>query len=394
MRQVILDQEEKIVAFSINKMPSENASPIQNLKNTFNEIFNIGVNTLLAKTIGFINIDSTISTNELIELIPPNNFSLVFTMDSYILQRSLGKIKDLHEKTYNLTLRISDYKNINLYENYFNYFSYLELNSLYLNTEEIDDIIKRVKLYKPSIFISNIKTQELFEHCKKQGAELFQGNYIAKPFITEGSKVSSESKIILELLNLLDSEASISKIAHCFSSYPKLTISLLKFLNSASLFLKVDIQSIKHAILLLGRKQMRQWLLVIAYLKTEDNLDMFANPLFHLVQSRLSIMEILAEKLNIDKYQASFIGSLSLLEPLMHIPMKDILNELTLDKIIKKAILEYYGDLGILLKLVLSAEELNYEEIDSCLKLLDLKTKDFQEALILSYKKDVLELKL
>lgn len=382
VRQAILNKEEKIIAFSLKfSLPGTYNS----FSEVMNKILDIGADRLLAKTFGFIQVDSTIATKELVQTIPKKYFSIVYKIDSYIIQRILGKMKELNEQSYKLTLYIDDIEDLDLYENYFNYFTYLELNSQTLSKDDIKIIVEKSKYYTLEVFVSNIKTQDLFEYCQELNVRLFQGNYISKPFTSEDNEILPEYKVLIDLLNLLDSEASTSKIADYFFSYPKLTISLLEFLNSASLFLKVNIQSINHAISLLGRKQIRRWLLITAYSKTIDNSDLFVNPLLNLAQNRSGMMAYLAKLVGEDEHQAAFIGGLSLLEALMKVPIKKILNELALDNSIKNAVLNYEGELGLLLELVLFSEEVDFENINNNLKLLGISDKAFQEALSQSY---------
>jgi len=387
IRQPILDRDQRIVAFSINYPESETVSTFQSLQNALDKIFDIGMDTLLASTKGFLTIDSTVFKDRITDTIPPSGFCLILDADPYILRRLMGPLKELNELSYELTLSVSNYSYFDECEAYLHYFTYVKLNAKFLQKEEIEKIIERIKLHRPKVLITNISTQELFAFFKEKGADLFQGNYLAKSFITKDNKIPPEYKVVIDLLNLLDSDQPMSKISHYFSSYPKLTLSLLQFLNSASFFLKVHVKSIDHAILLLGRKQMRRWLLLTAFSKASGNADIFVNPLLTLAQSRSSLMEALALLINEDQHQAAFIGSLSLLEALTQVPIEKILTDLSLDEYIRKAILEFEGTLGTLLELVLSTEQSQYEKIETCLHALKIDSQDFQKALAKSYEK-------
>jgi EAL and modified HD-GYP domain-containing signal transduction protein len=143
--------------------------------------------------------------------------------------------------------------------------------------------------------------------------------------------------------------------------------------------------------MLLGKKSLKQWLLLIAFSKSTDTEDKITkNPMLELAQNRSKIMTELARKINskdYDSHEASFVGILSLVDVLLNVPIDTVLQEINVDANITNALIYRSGELGRLLDLVVAIENFDMPKADGILDELHLSNVELSIILQKSYAK-------
>jgi EAL and modified HD-GYP domain-containing signal transduction protein len=123
-----------------------------------------------------------------------------------------------------------------------------------------------------------------------------------------------------------------------------------------------SVTSLRHALVLLGRRQLRVWLQLLLY-TAERGERSLASPLLQLAAVRGKLMELLATRQpgpeSVLKELAFITGILSLMDVLLEIPHAEILRELNLPVPVEAALLQREGEIGELLNL---AEGLERED--------------------------------
>jgi EAL and modified HD-GYP domain-containing signal transduction protein len=122
--------------------------------------------------------------------------------------------------------------------------------------------------------------------------------------------------------------------------------------------LRSPIQSLSHALVVLGRRQLQRWVqvLLFAHHSTGD----FPSPLLTLAATRGKLMELLGERESFDqgfRDRAFMTGILSLLDTLLGAPMPEVVEPLALPDDIRAALLGRSGRLGDLLGIVEALED-------------------------------------
>ncbi|MEO8009579.1 MAG: HDOD domain-containing protein, partial [Betaproteobacteria bacterium] len=134
-----------------------------------------------------------------------------------------------------------------------------------------------------------------------------------------------------------------------------LTVSLLRVVNSVAVGVGQRLDSLRHAIVVLGRAQLNRWLQILFYAIGDQTGASHPSPLTILATTRGRMMEMMATEMgNSDssfRERAFMTGILSLTDTLLGVPLPDILAQLSLAPEVKRALLERKGELGMLLKL-------------------------------------------
>lgn len=185
---------------------------------------------------------------------------------------------------------------------------------------------------------------------------------LARP--TAGDRHADMTRFkLLKLLTLIEDDAHNEALETVFRDESKLAYSLLRLVNCAALAPRDPIVSFGQAINLLGRRQLRRWLQLLVYADSDNGLN--PNPLLPKAAARGRLLEQLATTLALhDKAEggdtAFMIGTFSLLDALLNMPMSDVLQQLPLNEEARKALIGHEGPLGALLKVIEAVDRRNY----------------------------------
>ena len=377
-RTSIIDKNFKIFGYKLMFYEEDN---IENLFQEKNKAFskkaikyvaNFGVESFTGDKLGFIPVDEEAIENEILEILPAQNvyYELINVEPSFTV---LEHLQNLKKKGYKFTI---DDNLLN--ESFLNCVDIVEVNAKKHETEgEITNIIGYLKERGKKLIITDVSSEEEFEKYKNLGFDFFCGDFITEKKILENRKDLSPSKIaVLELYNQIFLDVDISKIEKIFKKNPDLSYKLLKLINSAFFGLRKEVSSIRHALVLLGLKNLKKWVLYILY--AEDFSDIKSNPYFVQAILRAKMMEKICEKLcsEEDKEKAYLAGIISNLDAVLNIPLTEVLNEIKVDNSIKEALIEKKGTLGKVYKLVLGVEKEDYDKVRSLSKELGISITD------------------
>ena len=156
-----------------------------------------------------------------------------------------------------------------------------------------------------------------------------------------GKKLSVEELTKLQLLKELSKkDFEFSRVNDILQRDVSLTYRLLKYINSAAFGLDQKIESIKRAMILLGREQLLQWLRVVI-LSDMDNTSR-GREVTLLSAQRGRFLQLLALKgqCRLDFDAMFLLGFFSLLDVLLKQPLDELLPELPLEEEIKKGLID------------------------------------------------------
>ena len=160
---------------------------------------------------------------------------------------------------------------------------------------------------------------------------------------------------LLKLLTLVMGDSDVAEIEKEFKHQPGLSYNLMRMVNSVANGYPQKINSIKQAVIMLGRKQLQRWIQLLLYTadKAGDNMS---GALLQTAAARGKLMELIAaaERPHDKNHQerAFMIGILSLLDVLLGIEMQQIVDKLEIPDDMNQALLTRGGRLGQALKLV------------------------------------------
>lgn len=240
------------------------------------------------------------------------------------------------------------------------YASFAVIDGPSLTMQSHEGQLNTLKQYPVRILAEKIETREQFDKLKSMDIDYFQGTFFSRPDIIATKKIEQNEIVVLQLLaKLNDPDVTIDELNHLIEQDPALSYKILRLINSAAFGLRRKVESIKQAVIFLGLKQVKAWASMLAISNTDDgNKDIMLSALL-----RAYMCQALIEKTDTSRMDTAFtVGTLSILDRLMHAPLATILAHLPLADEIVDALLNHNGVLGEALACSIAYEQLDFEQ--------------------------------
>lgn len=221
-----------------------------------------------------------------------------------------------------------------------------------------------------------VETHEEYEEGMAMGYSLFQGYFFCRPEIMQHREIPSFKLAYFELLRAatapeFDMKALASKIKHEAS----LTYKLLRYLNSATFGFRGEIRSIRHALSMLGERELRKWIAVVSVnaLAGGKPDELMTVPL---VRGRFC--ELLAPLAGMAGHvnDLFLLGLISVMDAILDQPLDAILAELPVRREIKEALLERPGLYRDMLDMAIAHELADWGKISALAARLEIEESE------------------
>ncbi len=229
------------------------------------------------------------------------------------------------------------------------------------------------------LLAEKVEDQQMFSRCQALGFEYYQGYFFAKPDLVKGQRVKENKQTLLCLMGSLSrADVDVNEVERQVSLDPVLSYKLLRLVNSAGLGVEQKIESMRHALTMLGLNELRSWVMLLSLANMSDKPAVLS--VRALEQARMC--ELLAVRaLGADQGAQGFsLGLFALLDAFLDNSMAEILPTMTLSEELEAALLEREGQLGGLLRVVESYLAGRWRELDiEWLRANDVTLQDLAE---------------
>lgn len=218
-----------------------------------------------------------------------------------------------------------------------------------------------------------------FDACAALGLDAFVGKLHLTP--RPGSPVKGMNptqSVILQLMQMVQNSEDVPKIEAVLKRDPALTYKLLRFINSAGFGAGREVQSLRQAIALMGYAPLYRWLVLLLATASQSG---YSPVLMETAVMRGRLAELLGEKhLGRGEGEGLFVaGMFSLLDRLLGLPMREVLDSIPLPADVVRALLEREGKYGPYLALA-EACELNSNLVASLAASLNISPTEVNRA--------------
>jgi EAL and modified HD-GYP domain-containing signal transduction protein len=190
---------------------------------------------------------------------------------------------------------------------------------------------------------SGVRTLADMEAAFQRGAFAVLGWPMDDAAVQPGrKKAQHDLQVIVELMQRLDAEESVEKLDNTLRRDPTLAFKLMRYINSPAFGLRVEINSFRHAIMLLGYKKLRRWLALL--LATAGN-DANLRPVMYAAVRRGLLMEELARGSGDEEMRNELFicGVFSLLDKMMGEPFADLMKTIPVPDRVRDALADGSG---------------------------------------------------
>lgn len=301
-----------------------------------NSVLLFDVCQLTSGKMTFINFPRELLLEEKFTILPQNLFSIELLEDTRIDTAVIRACRDLKDKGYMLIL--DDFAEREGMNELIELADIIKIDVLATSQENQRKIINKYR--KDGIFFlaEKVESRELFERSLYLGYEYFQGYFFHRPVLISQKDIPGYSHHYLTLMQVIgQANLDFSQIEKLIKSDISLSYKLLRYINSAFFGLGVEVKSIKHALAILGEREIRKWVCLLSMGNTAGD-----KPAELLVTSmlRARFCELLAPLIGLaDKAQDFFLlGLFSMIDGVMDRPIDEAIREMPLTEEMKEAL--------------------------------------------------------
>jgi c-di-GMP-related signal transduction protein len=223
-----------------------------------------------------------------------------------------------------------------------------------------------VKRYAPKrcqLLAEKVETREEFLAAKQAGFVYFQGYFFRRPELMQAREIPANRANYLRLLQAISRpELDARELEDAIKHEASLCYRLLRYLNSPVFGFSAQIKSIRHALAILGEREVRRWLRLVVTLSATQNKpsDLVLSAL---VRARFG--ELLAPKIKHGESDLFLVGLLSLMDAILEVNMGLVLEGISLDQESRAVLLGESSMLSGFYRLMLAQETGDWQTVSS-----------------------------
>jgi EAL and modified HD-GYP domain-containing signal transduction protein len=246
------------------------------------------------------------------------------------------------------------------------------------STEDAAAMVKRYGPWRCRLLAEKVETREEFIASKKAGFLYFQGYFFRRPEILTAHEIPANQLNYLRMLTAVSQpELDVRAIENLVKGEASLCYRLLRYLNSAAFGFASEIHSVRHALSILGEKEVRRWIRLVASLGAGQDK---ASDLVLAALVRARFCELLSPKIQHGDSDLFLMGMLSLMDTILEIPMRQVLDNVPIDQESKAVLLGVTGRLWPFYQLMLAQESGEWTAVKKLTSQLQLSENDASEA--------------
>jgi c-di-GMP-related signal transduction protein len=239
-------------------------------------------------------------------------------------------------------------------------------------------MVKRYGPWRCRMLAEKVETREEFLATKKAGFLYFQGYFFRRPEVLTAHEIPANRMNYLRMLKAVSQrELDVREIENLVKSEAALCYRLLRYLNSAAFGFATEIHSVRHALAILGEREVRRWIRLVATLGAGQGKS---SELVLSAMVRARFCELLSPKIPHGDSDLFLLGLLSMMDVILEIPMSQVLDNIPIDQETKAALLGGASRLRVFYQLMLAQESGEWKTAADLTTQLHLTEKDVAQA--------------
>ncbi|WP_374277008.1 EAL and HDOD domain-containing protein [Azonexus sp.] len=233
------------------------------------------------------------------------------------------------------------------------------------------------------LFACGIDTLDDHQLCLQWHYDYLQGRFAASaPPRPAPAGGDPHKMLLLNLMRLVQGEAETAEIAEAMKHDPAVAFRILRYLNSPALGLTHRIDSLSHALIILGRQRLTRWLSVLIFSVRQPELGDWL--LVEDALTRARLMELLGAQLLPGRSTDPLFltGVFSCLDRLLHLPLDKALDAMPLADDVRAAVLERRGPYAELLAVAEACASLDPPRMEEAARQVGLDAETLNRALL------------
>lgn len=365
-RQPICDRDQNTFAYELLfRKPEGTSAVIDNADRAtaqvvVNSFMEIGLDRMAPRSTAFINVTRDFILENFCRSLPKDRVVFEILEDTQPDTELLTAVDQLTRDGY--VFALDDYTFEDRMEPLLPYCRFIKVDVRQTGLDVVAKKIGALRRYPVKLLAEKVETVVEFDFYKEEGFEYFQGFFFCKPKIFSSARISRNRVAVCRLLaKLHQPDVDTHDIEKIVSEDLSLSYQLLRYINSAAIGLPKVIESIGHAVRLVGTDQIR----LLASLMMLASVDEKPQELLTTSLIRARMCELVAQQQNLPNTNAHFtVGLFSTLDAFLDCRLDEALKLLPLSDGIRTALLSHEGTMGGVLGRVLSYETGDWQALD------------------------------
>jgi c-di-GMP-related signal transduction protein len=331
-RQPVFDRSQKVFGYELlfrHDMQNifHGSEPDAASRSTLDSSLLVGIDVLCDGRRAFLNCTRDTLVRGLITLLPSHSTVVEILETVPADAEVLSACQRLKEAGYMIAL--DDYVTDDPREPLAEMADILKVDLQLTTVEQRAALVKRHGPWRCRMLAEKVEDHAAFIAARDQGFVYFQGYFLRRPEMIATHDVPARRINYMRMLQAVSQpDLDLTALEKLIKTEVSICYRLLRCMHSVILGLKSEVHSVRHALTILGEREVRRWVLLIATVgagqdKTSDLV------LCALVRARFG--ELLAPRVRHGESDLFLLGLLSMLDVMLETPMSSILEKIPLD---------------------------------------------------------------
>lgn len=326
-----------------------------------NAFTGIGIDRLTGGNPAFVNFTDNLVLQGVATLFPSEVLYVELLETMTLYEPVVEACRKLKRQGYHIAL--DDFVDSPRYKAFLPIADIIKVDFARTGYRECRELVERLKDGRIRFLAEKVETEEDYQKARSWGYSLFQGYFFSKPMIQPIGEVPPLQLTQLRLLEKLhQQDIEFHDLSAIIQTDVSLSYKLLRLVNSSAFGLSEPIESVHHALVMMGLAEIRKWvsLIVLRAIAQHKPDELVRQSLI-----RACMLERLARYCSAagKPDELFLVGLFSNLDVLMGRPMSELLAGVSVSPGVKLALLRREGIPGLLFDMVLGYERCRWDEV-------------------------------
>ena len=338
----------------------------------------IGLETLTGGSLAFVNFTRDLLLSDAAALLPSKSVVIELREDIVVDTEVINVCRDLKTKGY--TLALDDFVAGSAAEELLPYVNFIKLDGLDTPPIIWQPLAHRLASPKVRVVAERVETVDTVAQAGDAGCTLFQGYYFCRPATQSAKALPARRLAYLNLFSAVNRpDLTIAQLEDLVKRDVSLTVRVLRSINSAAYGLRQEITSVRHALVLLGLQQVRQWASVwaMAGLNSGGTPEMVSVALLRARSCEMIGNTYSGPEVGNEMF---LLGMCSMLDAIVDQPMEKAINGLQFTASVRDALLGGSNPMRSILDAVIAHEQGDWEQSEEIMTRVGLSPQLLPEA--------------
>jgi c-di-GMP-related signal transduction protein len=356
-RQPILTADEKVFGYELlfrdgieDFFRSTDADAAS--RSTLNTAMLLGLDVLCDGRRAFMNCTRDVLLKDYITLLPSEQAVVEILETVPADELVVGACRRLKEAGY--TIALDDFGVNDPRESLTDFADIIKVDLRNTSSADSAAMVRRYGPWRCRMLAEKVETREEFVAARKAGFLYFQGYFFRRPETLTAHEIPANRINYLRMLaEVSKPELDAREIENLVKGEASLCYRLLRYLNSAAFGFATEIHSVRHALAILGEREVRRWIRLVAALGAGQGKS---SELVLSALVRARFCELLSPKIQHGDSDLFLMGLLSLMDVILELPMSRVLDNVPIDQESKAVLLGGASRLRPFYQLMLAQE--------------------------------------